>query len=346
MNPDELIALNEEIAGMARAGLPLDQGLAALARDMGKARLQRVTAALANDLRAGHPLPEALERQAGRVPSFYGGLVTAGIRSGRVGEVLATLTSYARAIANLRSLVMESLFYPIVVLTFGVLLFGLLCIFILPQFDQVFRDFHLQLPLVSRLVLKLGQHPLQLVVVPIGASFLYVWLIYVGLHFTKKGRLLRARMIYAVPLVGTLIRSARMAAFTDLLAILVDHALPLPEAFRLAGEATSDPVMAQNACCIQEELSLGKPLGEALRGRGLVPEWVSWMAGLGEQRGSLGSTLHQVAEMYRRQVEMRAALLRSVLPPFFIIGIAGLFVALFVFTGILPMLKLLEGLSK
>ena len=46
MNAEDLITLNEEIAGMARAGLPLDQGLAALAKEMGKGRLQRVTAAM------------------------------------------------------------------------------------------------------------------------------------------------------------------------------------------------------------------------------------------------------------------------------------------------------------
>ena len=54
MNNDDLITLNEEIAGMARAGLPLDQGLAALAREMGRGRLQQVTANLAADLQAGH----------------------------------------------------------------------------------------------------------------------------------------------------------------------------------------------------------------------------------------------------------------------------------------------------
>src|SRR5947199_5537935 len=95
MNPDDLIALNEEIAGMARAGLPLDQGLSALAREMGHGRLQKVTSAIADDLRAGRTLPEALERQEGRVPPYYAGLVAAGVRTGRVGEVLSTLTSYA-----------------------------------------------------------------------------------------------------------------------------------------------------------------------------------------------------------------------------------------------------------
>src|SRR5208282_5756706 len=84
--------LNEEIAGMARAGLPLDQGLAALAREMGGGRLRQVTAELADDLRRGKTLPEALERQGDRVPPYYSSLVMAGVRTGRIGDVLTTLT--------------------------------------------------------------------------------------------------------------------------------------------------------------------------------------------------------------------------------------------------------------
>jgi type II secretory pathway component PulF len=143
-----------------------------------------------------------------------------------------------------------------------------------------------------------------------------------------------------------LIRSARLAAFTDLLAILVDHELPLPEAFRLAGEASSDPIMAAASRDVCEELGQGVSLGKAFQGRGLVPEWVSWMTGLGERRGTLGQTLHQVADMYRRQVELRVVLLRSVLPPFMIICTAGAFAFFFVFVLMLPMLHLLQGLSK
>src|SRR6516162_7653136 len=102
MRPEDLITLNEEIAGMARAGLPLDQGLAAMGKEMGRGRLQAVTLALAADLKAGHPLPDALKRQQGQVPPFYAGLIAAGIRSGRVADVLATLTTYARTMADLR----------------------------------------------------------------------------------------------------------------------------------------------------------------------------------------------------------------------------------------------------
>src|SRR5437868_5408901 len=98
LSADDLITLNDEIAGMARAGLPLDQGLAALAREMGRGRLQQVTRHLAEDLRAGFTLPQALQRQQARVPPYYAALLAAAIRSGRIGEVLATLTLYARAV--------------------------------------------------------------------------------------------------------------------------------------------------------------------------------------------------------------------------------------------------------
>src|SRR5438552_1367245 len=119
MNPEDLITLIDEIAAMARAGLPLDQGLAALPKEMGRGRLQQVTAALAADLRAGHTLPEALSRQGRRMPPFYAGLVEAGVRTGRVPDVLATLTDYARTLAQLRATVLDAALYPTVVLLFA-----------------------------------------------------------------------------------------------------------------------------------------------------------------------------------------------------------------------------------
>lgn len=343
---DDLITLNEEIAGMARAGLPLDQGLAELARDMGRGRLRRVTEAIAADLHAGRTLPEALDRQSGRVPPFYAGLIAAGVRTGRISEVLATLTLYARSLADLRNTVISALFYPGVVLVLSFGLFAFISQLILPQHEKNLRDFGMKLPVISEVMLVLGRHVFEYVILPVLLAVALLLLLYLGLRFSSGGRQLWARLVYSLPLVGTLIRSARLAAFADLLGILIDHELPLPEAFRLAGGASSDPITAGAARQVEDGLREGLPLAEVLRGRGLMPELVVWMVSLGEQRGTLGPTLHQVAELYRRQVEMRAALLRSVLPPFLIIATGGVMVVLFVLATMLPMFKLLEGLSK
>jgi general secretion pathway protein F len=346
MTPENLIALNDEIAAMARAGLPLDQGLAALARDMGGGRLRQVTAQLAADLRAGQTLPEALQRQGSRVPPFYAALVEAGIRSGRVAEVLATLTEYARTIANLRTTIIDAALYPAVVLVFAVAILGLVIGFLVPQYADIYQSFNMRLPVLTQAALAVCQRPGAFLVAPVLAVLGVLLLTRAALAGTERGRCYWTRAVYALPLVGTLVRSARLAAFTDLLAILVDYGLPLPRAFQLAGEASSDPFLAAGARQARQDLEAGLPLGPALRHRLLVPELVAWVTAAGERRGELGKALHHVAGLYRRQVEQRAALLRTVLPPFLIIATAGVVVGLFVIALILPMVKLLEGLSK
>jgi type II secretory pathway component PulF len=346
MTADELTALNDQIAALARAGLPLDQGLSSLAREMGRGRLRAVTEALAADLRAGHPLPEALARQEGRVPAYYANLVTAGVRTGRLPEVLATLTTYARSVGATRTVVTEALFYPAVVLVLGLALFTVLAAFVLPQFKQIFDEFGLSLPLVTQVVMLFGAHPLELVVAPALVILLGPFVLRAVLRLTPRGRRVWARLVYRVPLVGPVIRAARLAAFTDLLGLLVEYGVPLPDAVRLAGGASSDPDTADRAAAVEARLSAGTPLAEAFRGQRLVPDWVGWLAAAGEQRGGLAGALREVAGVYRRTVDARAAVLRCVLPPLVVIATAGTLTVFFAVAVMLPMIKLLEGLSK
>jgi type II secretory pathway component PulF len=346
MKTEDLIALNEEIAGMARAGLPLDQGLAALAKEMGRGQLQRVTASIADELRAGKTLPEALEKQSAHLPPYYAGLISIGVRTGSVADVLATLTMYARMLANVRMSIVDAFFYPGIVMTFAIVLFGFLSFAVLPIFDKIFADFQMKLPFATESVLYVSRQPVEFLVLPLFilvVGFLFFRMV---VRSTRPGRILWARLLYSLPIVGTLLRSARLMAFTELLAILIDHMIPLPEAFQMAGAASSDPIMAGRIQEINADLKEGLPLGTVLKGKGLVPEWVSWMTGLGEKQGGLGKSLHLVADLYRRQVELRIGMLRSILPPIMILFTAGLFTAFFVVAIMLPMIKLLEGLTR
>ncbi len=346
MTADELVALNDQIAGMARAGLPLDEGLAGLARDMSRGRLRRVTESIANDLASGATLPEAIERRKCQLPPYYASLVTAGVRTGRLPEVLATLTAYARTVATTRYVIVDALFYPAVVVALSFVLLGSLVYFILPQFDDIFRGFGMRLPAITEIVLTVARHPFLFLVIPAAVVVGVPLLVRTMLRTTKRGRITWAMLVYAVPVVGGLLKSARLASFADLLAVLVEYEMPLPEAFKLAGEASSEPVMAYRAHEIHDRLAQGMPIGEALSGRGLLPQWVAWMARAGTDRGTLATTLRQIATMYRRQVESRSALLRTVLPSIIIISTAGVLTIVFALSIMLPMIKLIEGLSK
>jgi type II secretory pathway component PulF len=345
LSAEDLITLNEEIAGMAKAGLPLDKGLSALAREMVSGRLQQVTAQLAVDLKAGLTLPEALERQGGRVPPYYAALLAAGIRSGRISEVLGTLTVYARSLNEFRATIVSSLLYPLIVLVMGSVLLVFVGGFILPAYVGILESFKMKLPFLSEVVLWVGRHPLQVVAAPIALVIGWVLLERLWLNQTPEGRRLRTRIVYSLPIAGTLLRSARLAAFTDLLGILIEQGIPLPEAMRLAAEASSDPLLTEGARRVEAEISQGVPLGQALQAQQLWPELVIWMVGFGEKQGTLPAALKQVAQMYRREAEARSTLLRTVLPPLLVIILAASLGALFIFGLMAPFIALLDGLS-
>ena len=259
--------------------------------------------------------------------------------------MLATLTLYARSIADFKDAVSSALLYPAMVLLLGIGLIIFVGMAIMPQFIDIFREFRLRLPLLTQALVFVGEHPVQILVLPL----IVMVVVFLGARWALRaganGRVLWARFIYAIPMFGTLIRSARLAAFTDLLAILVDESVPLPEGLRLAAAASSDPLLTDGAERIEHDLREGMPLGQALRQRGLMPDLVVWMIGLGEKQGTLGTSLHQVAQLYRRQTELRAALLRTVLPPLLIVCLAAILGGLFIFGLMTPLVGLLEGLS-
>lgn len=343
---DDLAMLNEEIAGMAKAGLPLDKGLEALAKEMGGGgNLQQITARLAADLQAGLTLPEALQKLTPSIPPFYASLMAAGIRSGRLHDVLATLTVYIRTLSGLYMNIVGALFYPAAVLTLVFVLLMFFCFGVLPLFEGLYAEFRLQVPPTTRLAIILGSHPILFFVMPPAIVIGTLFVCWLWLRRTPNGQRRWSQLLYSIPIAGTLVRSARMAAYTELLGILVRFEVPLPEAIQLAGRASSDPVIRQGTAVIDEEIQQGKTLGEALGQRRLLPTMVTWMLVFGEKQGNLATSLTHVSEMFRRQVDLRANLLRNVLPSFLILFVGVPITVLFLVVTIVPLIALLNGLS-
>ena len=77
--------------------------------------------------------------------------------------------------------------------------------------------------------------------------------------------------------------------------------------------------------------------GEALQRRRFVPQLVIWIIAFGERQGTLGPALLQLAQTYRRQAELRASLLRTVLPPLLILVMALTFATVFIFGLMAPL---------
>src|SRR3954466_9501814 len=98
---EHLIALNDEIAALARAGMPLERGLMGVGGDL-PGRLGRIASAIGRRMESGQTLPEALEAEGPAVPATYRAVVEAGLKSGRLAEALEGLATFARNYVELR----------------------------------------------------------------------------------------------------------------------------------------------------------------------------------------------------------------------------------------------------
>ena len=112
MTLNDLIALNDEIAALVRAGVPLEQGLAELGADM-PGRLGQVAAALAERTARGESLEQALTDQAVALPPAYRAVVQAGVRAGRLPAALEAVAASARRTAETQRAAMVAVSYPL-----------------------------------------------------------------------------------------------------------------------------------------------------------------------------------------------------------------------------------------
>jgi type IV pilus assembly protein PilC len=346
MRSEDLQALNDEIAGLAKAGLPLDKGLEALARDLGRGKLADVTREISENLRKGKSLSEAFDSQGSAVPAYYGALIASGVRTGRMADVLATLTLHARTLSDLKSTIWLSLVYPFMVISGALALVVFMTLFLVPQFATIFKDFGMRVPAFTAFLLFIGEEPLTRLLLPLAfvagiilTSAYLIWTSGPGSRFLTN-------VLYTIPGVGGLVRSVRLAAFSDLMGILLENNIPFPEALRLAGEASSDPLLRDAAIASQAKIAHGESFSKVMREQDGFPEMLSWIAGWAERRGELPRSFHQAAKFYQRRAETQSILLRGILPTMGII-LTGIVVGGLVIGGLLsPLFYLLETLSK
>src|SRR5437763_724442 len=141
---EQLLALNEEIAALVRAGIPLDRGLLEAGRDV-RGRLGRIAGALGRRLGRGESLVEALHAEERAIPPLYRAVVEAGARAGRLPVALEGMARYVRGYAEARTAIGLALWYPLLVLSLAYGLFIGLVWVVVPRFVDAFDSLGLGL---------------------------------------------------------------------------------------------------------------------------------------------------------------------------------------------------------
>lgn len=339
LSAEEATELAARVADLTKAGLPLGAGLRAMADELGGCRLPRVLRGLADRMDTGDDLVGALESWGRSLPVCLRGLILAGVRSGRLAEVLEEYVDLQRSRMELRRRVWLSVAYPFVLLLFMTALAVAANVYIVGEFEKMYADFAAFLPLMTIWALNLSGAVMWLFLGLVGISVAIPLLLWLAPWASCLWP-----MLYRIPMLGPLLRWSHMAQFARLMGLLLEQKASAPDALRLSAAGLRDANLARGCRLVADDVEQGRALGQSMAARPPFPASLIPMVEWGQQQSALADAFRGAAEMFEGRVRSRGTLLAALLLPIMLLVI-GLFVGGFVIALFLPLVSLIECLS-
>lgn len=353
---DEFIALNDEIAGLVRAGVPLDSGLARWSRDVG-GRLGRVTAELSAAAERGESLDQSLVALEGQMPAVYRAVIAAGLKSGRLPAALESVSTSARHLQAARGMLGLALIYPLALLLLGYGLALILLRWVLPAIlllydrtpprfwaallggaDRLFAA-HIPIPLTGLGVPVLWLPPLVLLAI----VAMWWWR-------TRSAMLIETsvaqRWLAWLPRAGRVARQARTASLAELLGLLVEQGVPLGEAIRLAVACAGERRLQRSAEQAATAIEQGAALDAEAEPLAAFGPSIAWLLSTGHNQRTFTAMARHVAATRRSNLALEIVWLRDYLPILLAIIVGGAIAALLAVALFLPFTQLMDALSE
>ena len=337
--PKDIAVFMRQLATMMTAGVPLVQAFDIIGKGNDKLTMQELILTIKSDVESGTNLADSLEKHPKYFDDLVCNLVAAGEQSGTLEKLLDKIATYKEKTEELKGKVKKALFYPIAVLIVAFIVCGILLIFVVPQFQDIFKSFGADLPAFTKMVIGLSNF--------VQAFWLYilVGLFAAGYVFNnakqRSPAMRRSIDVIAlkIPVVGAILEKSAIARFARTLSTMFAAGVPLVEAMESVGGATGNILFQEATLRMRDDVATGTQLQQAMKQTGLFPNMMVQMVAIGEESGSLDEMLGKVADFYEEEVDNMVGGLSSLLEPL-IMAILGILVGGLVIAMYLPIFKM------
>src|SRR3984885_15247059 len=339
VNAGDIAIFARQLATMLAAGIPLVQAFEIVGNGNDKPAMQKLILDIKMDVEGGTSLHEALAKQPLQFDDLFVNLVQAGEQAGALEGLLDKVATYKEKSEAVKKKVKKALFYPAAVLVVALIVTVILLIFVIPQFEELFKGFGADLPAFPQMVINLSkfvQHNGVYLAIVIGAG------IYAFIYFYKRSRRMRQlldRISLKVPIIGPILNKAAIARYARTLSTMFAAGVPLVEALDSVAGACGNIVYEDGVMKMRDEVATGQRLQRAMENTGLFPNMVVQMIAVGEESGALDTMSGKVASFYEDDVDAAVDSMSSLLEPL-IMAILGVLVGGLVIAMYLPIFKL------
>jgi type IV pilus assembly protein PilC len=339
ITPKDISVFTRQFATMVQSGIPIVQGIEIVSKGHENPSMQQLLTTVKQDIESGTTLSNALGKHKLYFDALYCNLVQAGEQAGILDDILQKVATYKEKIEAIKGKIKSALFYPAAVIVVAFIVTAILLIFVIPQFESMFKGFGAELPALTQFVVNLSRFMRD-----------YWWVIFGGLggavgfiaYTYKRSEKMQHsvdRMILRAPVVGEIVKKATIARYARTLGTMFAAGVPLVESLDSVAGAAGNRVYYEGVMAIKNEVTTGTHLRVAMESTGLFPNMVVQMVAIGEESGELDKMLGKVADFYEQEVDDAVESLSSLIEPM-IMAFLGIVVGGLVIAMYLPIFKL------
>jgi len=340
-----LAAFTRQLATLINAGLPLVRGLNVLYKQERNAVLKRTIAALIESVEGGSTFSEALAQHPKIFNKLYVNMVRAGEAGGVLDVTLLRLAEFQEKAQKIKNKVIAAMVYPSVVMLVAVGILAFLMTFIVPKFQEIFKDLleGKELPGLTLFVLRVS-HMIKEQFPLVASGLVALGIVVKLLGKLDAGRYLLDKLKLKAPLFGDLISKVAIARFSRTLGTLISSGVPILQALNIVKETSGNAVISRAITRIHDSVKEGERVTQPMEACGVFPPMVTGMVDVGEETGALPDMLMKVADVYEDEVDNAVSALTSLLEPVMIVFLAVV-VGTIVISMFMPLISVIQTMS-
>ncbi|MDA9600258.1 type II secretion system F family protein [Nitrosomonadales bacterium] len=316
----ELLLFSRKLTTMMKAGLAIVPALKMLKQQSENPKFIPVMDDLLKKINSGITLSEAFESYPTLFDVVYINLIKAGEASGNLDTFLDRICINLEKTIKIKKAIKSAMMYPIILLTVAISVVGVMMIFVVPVFVEIFGNANIELPGPTKVVMAMSDF-LRSWTAPIIIGLVYVVFRFLKSVVRKNDKLQQGfdKKLMTLPVIGNLVRDATMARFSMVLSNLIAGGVNLIEATEITKNSITNSRIKASIERVKREIFSGRPFSVALRETEDFPETMCGFIEVGEETGKLNDMLTTVSLYYEGEFDSSVESFSSMLEPIMIV---------------------------
>lgn len=352
VSPKQLTLFTRQLSTLQDAGLPLLRSLQILEGQLKPGKLKTVLVDVSEDVEGGTALSEAMAKHPRAFNRLYTKMIAAGEVGGVLDVILQRLAEFMEKAQSLKRKIKAAMIYPIAVVVIAVLIVTFIMWFIIPKFEEIFKDFGVALPALTRWLIGIsnfvaGKNPGQFAgqgALIIMVSPVIFFVLFKLIRRAPPGRAATDTLVFWMPVIGGLVKKSVTARFTRTLGTLISAGVPILEAILITRDTSGNYVFEKALTGVHDSIREGESFAGPLREAKVCDAIVVNMIDVGEETGDMDVMLLKIADNYDEEVDVAVGGLIKLIEPMLIVFLGGA-VGTIVVAMFLPLVAMIESLQ-